>query len=274
MKAAPQAAHAGTFLVEREWARSSVGTGAGPRLVHWPWIYLKSWFEVAARPASGFRRILEPVDHGPVICTVAAFRLVPWAVAAIAIVAAWLSGSPLRVGSLGWLASSVDGGMIHALSRWLFWLAPLLVLLTYVGAGLMCHLALALTGGARRSVGASMRAFGLGALPGLSLMYVLEPVLVLHAVMPEVWLWLLIGSALAVLIGATRAFSQTHEIAWWRALVVVLPAVCVVVACVGARTILELERLPLQLTPTQAVDGTRPPQGPPLEIDDTYYVDP
>lgn len=196
-------------------------------------------------PSRSFRAVEEPVDHGRVLAFLALLRLSLWLVAM-----AWGGqGWALDDGPQGLDRPTVVGVLAGAqfadtLRLWLLMMVPLGLPMLYFFGGILGHLGLALTGGARRSIGASMRAFGLALAPALLLVGVLDVLLIGVGVEPEVWAVILVVAVVSSLWRLAFAFSRTHGTSLFRGLLVaLLPALLFTSACIG-RGLLELERLP------------------------------
>lgn len=201
------------------------------------------------RPRQVFTGVREPVQHDAVIALLALVRLPPWLllVTVLGVGFARAPGRPpLAPFALG---GSMTGAGAAATSAALLMMVPLGIPLLYFFGGVLSHAALALTGGVRRSVGASMRAFGLAAAPSLLLLSLAEVALHLGVLSPVIW-----GAAFAVavllnfvllMIGLTR----THEIWGVRTLLVVWLPLGLLYAMVLFRAGLVLPNFPFMPPP-------------------------
>lgn len=199
---------------------------------------------LVTRPAQSFRVCPEPIAHGQVMRFLATLRVPPWVVLLVLLGLRHLSategtGMPTRS-----IYGLLEPSLVQVLSLWILLMIPVGLPLLYFIEGLVAHVGVALTGGASRSIGASMRACGyvlgvvlvvvglvdiplyLGHMPGMIYLQVLGGLALLH--------WGLLGVALA----------KTHQISIPRGwLVAVLPTL-VFVALTMARAMLELAEVP------------------------------
>ena len=117
-------------------------------------------------------------------------------------------------------------------------------LLLYFALGMATHVALALTGGAPRSIAASMRAAGSALAPSLLGISAID--LALH-------LGLMSGLAYLIALGVVgllyfhqlgQALTGTHAISWIRGYVVAVVPLAMVLAAQLGRALLDLPDLP------------------------------
>lgn len=210
----------------------------------------KTLVQLVVSPSASFREVEEPVSPARTLGFLATLRLPLWFLALSWALVRWLVADdpePLH-------RPSVIGGLIGApfaevLRVWLLLLVPIGLPMLYFFAGILAHVGIALTGGARRSIGASMRAVGLALAPSLVLVGVLDFMLVVLDAQPEAWL-ILVGLALLFAAGLlTVAMARTHSTSIVRALLVaVLPLALFASVTVG-RGLLELSRLPYMEAP-------------------------
>lgn len=204
------------------------------------------------RPAQSFRVCPEPIDHGRVLRFLATLRLPPW----IALLAALAfqhmstpegSGVPMRS-----VYAFLEPPLARVLSLWVVLMIPVGLPLLYFVSGLLAHIGVALTGGASRSIGASMRACG----------YVLGLVLLVLGVLDiPLYLGQVPGDAYVVVLGTVGlvywsltgiALARTHQIGVPRGWMAALLPTLVLVAVTFGRAWLELTNVP----------GFRTPGGP------------
>ena len=196
------------------------------------------------RPAQSFRVCPEPIDHGRVMRLLATVRLPAWLIlvgllAVRHLTATEGTGVPMRS-----IYAFVEPSLARVLSLWILLMVPVGLPLLYFFEGLVAHVGVALTGGASRSIGASMRACGyvlalvllvvglidiplyLGLMPGLTYFGILGAMALVH--------WALVGVTLA----------KTHQVSVARGwLVAILPTI-VFVAVTLLRALPELAEVP------------------------------
>jgi len=183
------------------------------------------------RPAAAFRRVREPVAHGPMLRLLAWARLVAWVPTMLVVTwTAWRSGA-LATGPAA--PTALDAALSPALafvaSLWLLALVPLGLPLLYFLGGVVGHVGLVLSGGVRRSVGASMRAFAVTSAPVLLALSVAELGVALGLLTPEAWL---VALTLAALIHAALTgvgLARTHEASLLRGWLVAPPVTALLV---------------------------------------------
>lgn len=199
---------------------------------------------VVVSPQRVFLRCPEPIDHGTALRFLATLRLFPW----LGLVA-WLGAgfilSPEReVVTSRSIHVVLDPAMLEALSVWLLVMVPVGMPLLYFVCGLVSHVAVGLTGGASRSVGASMRAVGYAMGPALLGIAVLDVLIFTVGLDGQVFLLIATGLVLAFLWSASVGLARTHQIHLVRAILVsLLPTVILFVAFTG-RAALQLEDVP------------------------------
>ncbi len=220
-----------------------------------PWwrLVLATFGRLMGSPRASFSGVPETVDHARVLGFVASLRLPLWIVLLALLLVRELSQTdpePWRATALGQL---MDVALVDALSLWLLFLVPLGLPLLYFVAGILAHVALGLTGGARQSIGATMRAFGYTAAPALLVISGLD--LALYSGMfsdtsrvghggPEVYTVILALVILVHYVLLSLALSRTHRVNMVRALLTgLIPALFFAAVTLG-RASLELERFP------------------------------
>lgn len=227
---------------------------------------VRTLVQIFTRPEASFRMVEEPVGHARVLAFLATLRLPLWLLAVVWVgwpymveLGAWIVGKELSfvdlVGVSGELKRpSVIGNVIgaqfaDALRIWLLLLVPLGLPMLYFFGGILAHAGMALTGGARRSIGASMRAYGLALAPSLVLVGLLDFLLVVFDLPPELWLDVLAFAGVSALILLAIALARTHVTSVFRGLLVALVPTLVFVALTGGRGLLEHSRLPFMEAP-------------------------
>ena len=173
----------------------------------------------------------------------ATLRLPLWAVLLVTLAAmrdpAELAPTPMRP-----IYLLIEPALAQALSSWIVMMMPVGVPLVYFFGGLIAHIGVALTGGAPRSIGASMRAVGYAMAPLYLLIAALDLGLYTRPMAGEVYLGALGGGVLVFLWLAGWALARTHRISVARGfLVALLPAV-LITAVTLARAALELASIP------------------------------
>lgn len=195
-------------------------------------------------PAQSFRVCPEPIAHGRVMRLLATLRLPAWAVLIGLLAlrhaeAAAGAGVPMKA-----IYAFVDPSLARVVSLWILLMIPVGLPLLYFIEGLVAHVGVALTGGASRSIGASMRACGyvlalvllvvgvvdiplyLGHVPGVAYLGILGAMALVH--------WGLVGVALA----------KTHQISVPRGWLVAILPTLVFVAVTLLRALPELAEVP------------------------------
>lgn len=171
-----------------------------------------------------FENVREPVPHGRIVRLMASLRLPTWVLTAVLVLGSMLPfGIDAHVHDRALatvLGQSSGGALAEALAVWLFLLVPLGLPALYFLGGLLAHLGLTLTGGAHRSVGASMRAYGLTVAPVLLVVGLLDIPLYLGLVSPVVFAGLAVVLALVHFALLTVALFGTHRVWIVRALLV------------------------------------------------------
>ena len=234
-----------------EWSRASsadrLASAAGDsdveQLPGIAWRMLFTLVQLIRHPRRSFERVQEPVDHGTALRFLAAVRLPIWLglLVALAIFSYYGGPTPTRIRPAHEL---LDPRLVEALSLWLLLLVPAGLPLLYFFNGIFSHVALSLTGGAPRSIGATLRATGYALAPALICVAILE--VTLHtvglgfvpvaAVVAAIWLlyFVLLGCAL----------TGTHNIPAIRGFLVALVPAGFPILLLCARAYLVLEDLP------------------------------
>jgi hypothetical protein len=209
----------------------------------------KTLVQLIVSPSACFRVVEEPVSHARILGFLATLRLPLWGLAlSWSFVDWWLLTAPeLKRPSV--LGELIGAQFADVLRIWLLLLVPIGLPMLYFFGGILAHMAMALTGGARRSIGATMRAFGLALAPSLVLVGLLDVLVVAVEVPPEVWIAILgVAGLLAVALLAV-ALARTHSTSLIRGLLVAGLPVAFFFALTAGRGLLEYYRLPFMEAP-------------------------
>lgn len=207
-------------------------------------------------PNRCFRVCPEPIPHGAVLGYLATLRLPLWGALLVALVIQFFGTQTPGLVETRAIYGVLDRELVWVLSRWLLFMVPVGMAALYFVGGLFAHVGIALTGGAPRSIGASMRAVGYALAPTSFLLAGLDIPLYLGAAPAELYLAAFGAICLVFWWLAAIGLARTHRIAVTRGfLVAVLPVLLVAVAGIG-RAALEFR------------DAATLPLPPP----DRYYV--
>lgn len=159
-----------------------------------------------------FMAVEEPVKHGPVLSFIASLRLPTWGVLVVVALIDWFAQPGDVEAQIRTTAATRILGLQlgQVMAAWVVILTPLRIPIIYFFVGLSAHIVMTLTGGAHRSIGASMRAMGFALAPAAMVFGVLELMAARGALHPTFWLyvfasWLVIGWGLSSI-----ALSRTH----------------------------------------------------------------
>ncbi|MEM7153029.1 MAG: hypothetical protein AAF799_09305 [Myxococcota bacterium] len=201
-------------------------------------------------PSRSFRVCPEPIDHGRVIRFLATVRLLPW-VALVGVLgytqltAVEGMGVPMRA-----IYVFIEPSLAQVLSMWIVMMIPVGLPLLYFVSGLTGHIGVALTGGASRSIGASMRACGYVSGLVLLVIGVVDIPLYLGWVPGPVYIGVL-GVQLAGYWGlAGLALARSHQVSVARGIIAALLPTLMLGGVTVARASLELAELPGIEVPT------------------------
>lgn len=231
-----------------EWggavAQTPAQAASGPQLPGFWWRVVASLGVLLRRPRASFAYVQEPVAHGSVLSLLHAVRLPLWAVllAVLAVQYATVPGSEAIV--LRPVHELVDPRLGEILSLWLLLMVPIGVPLLYFVLGVAVHVSLTLTGGAPRSIAASMRAVGYSLAPAMLAIAVLDVPLHLGWIPGLVYMVLLGVIGLAFFVQLGLALTGTHRIWAIRGFIVAFGPMVVVLAIQAARAILVLDEVP------------------------------
>ena len=218
------------------WLRRSVHTFVG----------------VLGAPRVLLDRCPEPINHGAVLRFLATLRLVPWVALVVWLGASWLRSPGREVAPSRGIDVFLDPALRESLSMWMLLMVPVGMPLLYFVCGLVSHVAVGLTGGAARSVGASMRALGYAMAPALLGVGLLDVVIFTVGMPGVIYTWIALALLLPFLWVATFGLAATHQIHLVRAMLIALvPAVILFGVFVG-RAMLQLEDTPWLPEPPSA----------------------
>jgi hypothetical protein len=203
------------------------------------------------RPSRAFARCPEPAPHGRVLRFLATLRLPLWLVL-VGVLAQRFAVDTTPSIPLRSVHLFLEPPLVQALSTWIVLMVPVGLPLLYFVGGLLAHVGIALTGGAARSIGASMRAVGFAAAPSLLLIGVLDLPLYLLDVPAVPYLGAVAGAALLMLVTGGIALARTHQMSLVRGWLVALGPALLLAGVTGARASLVLRELPGITVPEQA----------------------
>ena len=210
----------------------------------------RTFVQLMTSPSASFRVVDEPVAHARVLGFLATVRLPMWLLTLTWAGFAWLTAQgpgPLKRPSV--IGEIIGAYFADVLRLWLLLLVPLGLPMLYFFGGILGHMAMSLTGGARRSIGASMRAVGLALAPSLLLVGICDFLVVGLDVAPELWIGFVGVATLLAFVLVAVALARTHATGLLRGLIVgVLPVVLFVGVTTG-RGLLEYYRLPFMAAP-------------------------
>ena len=232
-----------------EWPREAEGEAAA--LPRWGWRVRRTLAALLLRPRRSFVYVHEPVDHGSLLRLLLTVRLPLWLALVAAMAALGLWGDQPEVVREG--LPLLDARLTAALSLWLLLMVPVGVPLLYFALGIATHVALALTGGAPRSIAASLRAVGYATAPALLGVALLDLPLFLGVLPLTAYAAGLAALTLLTFVIAGNALTGTHQISAIRGFVVALVPAAMFVAAQVARAVLAVGELP----------GYTPPSGLP-----------
>lgn len=195
-------------------------------------------------PSASFAVCPEPISHGRVLAFIATLRLPLWVVLLVTLGASELAAEVATPEPMRSIYQVIDPPLAQVLSVWLVLMVPVGMPLLYFIAGLVAHVGVALTGGAPRSIGASMRAIGYALGPALLVVGGLDVPLYLGRVEAPVYLAIVAVTGVAFLWLVAFGLSRTHRVSLARGFLVgVLPTAVFLGVTLG-RAALELTLLP------------------------------
>lgn len=189
---------------------------------------------VSLRAGRSFRAVEEPVRHAPALAFIATLRLPTWIVLFLVALIEWWqqpAGTEQAIDTTA--ATQLLGLQLgQVLSVWSLFMVPLRIPVLYFLCGLVGHMIMALTGGAHRSIGASMRALGFAFAPMWGVVALLELAAARSWITPEQWLAVFgVSAVLSWGLGAI-ALGRTHGTTILRGVFVAL--LPLLVFCVDA----------------------------------------
>lgn len=228
-----------------EWVPESQGSGQqdGPQLPGFLWQVRASLGVLVRRPRASFAHVQEPVNHAAVLSLLHTVRLPLWIVLLAVLASQYFGGAESAV-VLRPIHEVLDPRLAGVLSLWLLLMVPIGVPLLYFTLGVATHVALTLTGGAPRSIAASMRATGYALAPVLLLIGVMDVPLHLGLVPGTVYLAVLAAIGVLYFHQVGQALTGTHAISWVRGFVVAVVPLVIVLAVQLGRALLVLPDLP------------------------------
>lgn len=218
---------------------------------------VRTLVQLLVSPGASFRVVDEPVDHARVLGFLATLRLPGWLLALGFTGYTWLTDNfpelkrPSVIGEL-----MRDAVFADTLRLWLLFMVPIGLPMLYFFGGIVAHVGMALTGGARRSIGATMRAVGLALAPSLLLVGLLDLCVVGLGIDPEAWLMVVAFAGFSGLILLAVAIARTHSTWLLRGLLVGLLPLALFLAVTAGRGLLEYHRLPFM--PAPPIDSYAP----------------
>lgn len=198
---------------------------------------------VVRSPAGSFHKCREPVDHGVVVRYLAWLRLPLWLVL-LATLAGTRMGEDALPQPLIPIHAFIEPPLARVLSLWIVLMIPVGIPVLYFMSGLLAHLSVSLTGGAPRSIGATMRAVGYAMGPALLLIGILDIPLYLGALEGMPYLAALGLLGVWFLWQAGVALARTHQVAVLRGFLVVLIPTILLVSVTLGRALLVLGEVP------------------------------
>lgn len=211
----------------------------------------KTLIQLIISPSASFREVEEPISHARILAFLATLRLPPWLLALCWTGYEWVTqegpGPLRRPNVIGVFIQ--DAQFADVLRLWLLLLVPLGLPVLYFFVGILTHMSMALTGGARRSIGATMRAAGLALAPSLFVVGILDLCVIGYGVAPETWLVAVVVAAVFADGLLTIAIARTHSTWVFRGLLVTTLPLALFVAVMAGRGLLEYERLPFMDPP-------------------------
>lgn len=228
-----------------EWVHETrrAGEQAGPQLPGFLWQVGASLSVLVRRPRASFAHVHEPVAHDAVLRLLQALRLPLWLVL-VAVIAAQHLGDPEGAIILRPIHDVLDPRLAGILSIWLLLMVPIGVPLLYFSLGIATHVALTLTGGAPRSIAASMRAAGYALAPVLLVVAAIDLPLHLGRMSGTSYLVALAAIGLLYFHQLGQALTGTHAISPLRGYIVAVIPVAMVLAVQLGKALLVLPDFP------------------------------
>lgn len=209
----------------------------------WSWRVRATLSALLRRPRRSFAEVAEPVSHAAVLGFLATVRLPAWIVVLALLGARALTDGaatpPIRP-----IDELVDPRLGGVVSTWLLLMVPVGLPLLYFFGGIVTHVALALTGGAPRSIAATMRAVGYSLAIPLGLMAIAEVPLYLGVVPGIVYLAVLGAMGLVFFTLLANALAGTHRISLLRGFLVAIVPLALFLGVSFGRGLFVLPDLP------------------------------
>lgn len=237
-----------------EWPHESKARGAARTEDELPgslWRVRQTLAALLLRPRRSFAFVQEPVDHGALLRFLLAVRLPAWGVLLAVLAVRMLQGSGGAI-ALRPAHALLDPRLVEALSAWLLLMVPVGLPLLYFALGIATHVALALTGGAPRSIAATMRAVGYALAPVLLGVALLDLPLFLGALPSVAYLGALGALCLLAFVLVGNALTGTHQIAAARGFLVALVPTVLFAAAQLPRATLALDEVPGWAPPAES----------------------
>lgn len=191
---------------------------------------VETLLRIVVAPSNCFRQVTEPVDHTRILKFLAWTRLPSWAFAC-----GW-------IGTENWLpffSGVAPSGLLEfpvptvwesffglwlteALSIWLLLMVPIGIPLLYFFGGIVAHITMAMTGGTSRSIGSSMRCFGLASAPLMLCSGYLEMSLRIGWIGPQIWVIGCIPAMIVAYYVLAIGLARSHDASWIRAYAVAI----------------------------------------------------
>lgn len=210
------------------------------------WRFLNTLGQLIAKPRQSFAHVHEPVAHGSVLKFLACVRIPLWAVTLAAVLQAmdW-TGAPEAI-AIRPVHDLLEPQLTSAMSLWLLLMIPVGLPLLYFVSGLTSHVALTLTGGAPRSIAASMRATGYALALPLIIVALLDALVHTRVIaLPVEAFFVAVATLVLVYIRQLAyALAGTHNISLVRCVFVSLVPVALLAGLTFARGYLELPTFP------------------------------
>ncbi|RMG98151.1 MAG: hypothetical protein D6705_07000 [Deltaproteobacteria bacterium] len=188
-------------------------------------------------------QVPEPVEHGRWIAALAVLRCAPWLVTVGVLVARMLDAE-IEIQPLLPIHRIVDAPLARALSAWSLLLVPVGVPLVYFMGGLLPHLGLVLTGGARWPLSATLRALALAFAPLYLAVGIVELLAWAHLAPARIVFGLAAAAFAHAWIAGTVAVAATHRIGVFWGAAVVAPGLAAWAVVFGARLALVVGTMP------------------------------
>lgn len=203
---------------------------------------------VTGRPWALFSLCPEPVQHAVVLGYLATLRLLPWAGLVIYLALQYFGGEPQATPTRP-IHGYIEPALTEVLAAWSMLMIPVGLPLLYLCGGLVAHIGVALTGGAARSIGASMRAVGYALGPALLTIGCLDVPLYTTGIDSQTY-FVVVGVALLIFLYILGfSLARTHQIHPLRGFIVAVPPMLVLAATTLSRAALMLDEVPLLTGP-------------------------